>query len=150
VGHGDLLFINDLFPKDWNSFFIGRDDEYLKAPSDSAKASFFSDWANLDVIYSPRFDSDRYIDGRRISYWNGQRLAGRDDEVDADKPDDVFEDDEWAARLYRSVGAYEVATYPTTVSGRVPSDTIRSGGGRRFRVCRSTARARAGPSPKAF
>ena len=24
-GTGDLLFINDLFPKDWESFFIGRD-----------------------------------------------------------------------------------------------------------------------------
>ena len=25
-GTGDLLFINDLFPKDWESFFIGSDD----------------------------------------------------------------------------------------------------------------------------
>jgi hypothetical protein len=40
-GTGDLLFINDLFPKDWKSFFIGRDDEYLKAPSDAIKMSFF-------------------------------------------------------------------------------------------------------------
>ena len=30
-GTGDLLFINDLFPKDWNSFLLGRDEEYLKA-----------------------------------------------------------------------------------------------------------------------
>ena len=30
-GTGDLVFINDLFPKDWVSFFIGRDTEYLKA-----------------------------------------------------------------------------------------------------------------------
>ena len=30
-GTGDLLFINDLFPKDWQSFFVGRDEEYLKA-----------------------------------------------------------------------------------------------------------------------
>jgi len=36
-GTGDLIFINDLFPKDWQSFFIGRDSEYLKAPSDAAK-----------------------------------------------------------------------------------------------------------------
>lgn len=112
-GTGDLLFINDLFPKDWNSFFIGRDDEYLKAPSDAAKASFFSDAANLDVVYTPRFDGDRYIDGRRISYWNSGlgRSTGQDAEVDADKPDDAFHDDEWAARLYRNLGAYEVALY---------------------------------------
>ena len=30
-GTGDLIFINDLFPKDWRSYFSGRDQEYLKA-----------------------------------------------------------------------------------------------------------------------
>jgi len=30
-GTGDLIFINDLFPKDWNAFLIGRDVEYLKS-----------------------------------------------------------------------------------------------------------------------
>jgi len=29
-GKGDLIFINDMFPKDWQSFFIGRDTEYLR------------------------------------------------------------------------------------------------------------------------
>ena len=112
-GTGDQLFINDLFPKDWHSFFIGRDDEYLKAPSDALKAAFFSDVANLDVVYMPRFDADRGIDGRRISYWNAGigRAAGRDAPMVADKPDDWFEDDEWALRLFRNVGAYEVALY---------------------------------------
>ena len=46
-GTGDLLFVNDLFPKDWESFFIGRDDEYLKSPSDAIKISLFMD-INLD------------------------------------------------------------------------------------------------------
>lgn len=110
-GTGDLLFINDLFPKDWNAFFIGRDDEYLKAPSDAAKSSIFSDWVNLDLVYTPRFNADRSIDGRRLSYWNGRRLVGRNGTVDADKPDETFRDDEWAARLYRSLGAYEAAAY---------------------------------------
>ena len=112
-GTGDQLFINDLFPKDWNSFFIGRDDEYLKAPSDALKAAFFSDVANLDVVYVPRFDADRGIDGRRISYWNAGlgRTAGRDAPMVADKPDEWFEDDEWSLRLFRDIGAYEVALY---------------------------------------
>jgi hypothetical protein len=112
-GVGDLLFVNDLFPKDWNAFFIGRDDEYLKAPSDAAKVALFSDWANLDIVYTPRFDSDRFIDGRRISYWNSGlgRLAGRDAVVAADRPDEVVRDDEWAARIYRTLGGYEAALY---------------------------------------
>jgi hypothetical protein len=112
-GTGDLVFINDLFPKDWQSFFIGRDTEYLKAPSDAAKVSLFADWANLDIIYTPRFDHDRFISGERISYWNGNllRLAGQDAVVHTDKPNDWFRDSEIAARLYKNIDNYELALY---------------------------------------
>jgi hypothetical protein len=112
-GTGDLIFINDLFPKDWQSFFIGRDTEYLKAPSDAAKVSLFGDWANLDIAYTPRFDPDRYISGERISYWNSNlgRTAGQDAIVHTDKPDDWFSDPEIAARLYKNIDNYELAFY---------------------------------------
>jgi hypothetical protein len=112
-GTGDLVFINDLFPKDWQSFFIGRDTEYLKAPSDALKASFFSDLANIDVVYTPQFDSDRFINGRRISYWNSNlgRIAGRDAIQHVDKPDRWFRDDEIAVRLYKNINNYEYALY---------------------------------------
>jgi len=112
-GTGDLIFINDLFPKDWQSFFIGRDDEYLKAPSDAAKVSLFSNLANIDIVFTPQFDSDRFISGERLSYWNSTlgRLAGRDAIVHVDKPDRWFRDYELAARLYRNIKSYEVAFY---------------------------------------
>jgi hypothetical protein len=112
-GTGDLVFINDLFPKDWQSFLIGRDTEYLKAPSDAAKVSLFSDLANLDIVYTPRFDPDRFINGERISYWNQNlmRLAGRDAIVHTNRPDDWFGDPEIAARLYRNIKNYELALY---------------------------------------
>jgi hypothetical protein len=112
-GTGDLVFINDLFPKDWQSFFIGRDTEYLKAPSDAAKISLFGDWANLDIIYTPRFDHDRFISGERISYWNSNlgRLAGQDAIVHTDKPNDWFRDSEIAARVYKNINNYELALY---------------------------------------
>ena len=112
-GTGDLLFINDLFPKDWNSFFIGRDTEYLKAPSDAVKGSFYTDLINIDVVYNPLFDSDRFIDGERISFWNAMlgRRSGRDAPVKADKPDKWFRTDEVALRLYKNVKGYELAAY---------------------------------------
>ena len=112
-GTGDLIFINDLFPKDWQSFFIGRDTEYLKAPSDAVKVSLFSDLANLDIVYTPQFDSDRFISGERISYWNSNlgRLAGQDAIQQTDKPDRWFRDDEIAARLYKNINNYEYALY---------------------------------------
>lgn len=112
-GTGDLIFINDLFPKDWNAFFIGRDTEYLKAPSDALKTSFFSSWANLDIIYSPRFDADRFIDGRRISFFNTSfvRRTGRDAVVQTEEREDWFKDDEIALRLYQNVKGLELALY---------------------------------------
>lgn len=112
-GTGELVFLNDLFPKDWQSFFIGRDAEYLKAPSDAAKISFFTDFGNIDLIYTPQFDPDRYITGQCISYWNSteQRLAGQDVMVHADTPDQWFNDDEIAVRIYQNVNNYELALY---------------------------------------
>ncbi|MFQ5973971.1 MAG: hypothetical protein ACE5Q3_16720 [Alphaproteobacteria bacterium] len=112
-GTGDLVFINDLFPKDFNSFFLGRDEEYLKAPSDAAELSAFSDIANLDIVYTPVFDADRFIDGSRVSFFNPAlgRITGRDAVIQADRPDDWFRDDEWALRLYRNFAAYEGALY---------------------------------------
>jgi hypothetical protein len=112
-GSGDLLFINDMFPKDWQSFFIGRDTEYLKAPSDAAKISLFSEWANLDVVYTPKFDTDRFISGERISFFNSglNRLSGHDAIINTDKPDRWFGDDEIAVRLYKNINNYELAFY---------------------------------------
>jgi len=112
-GTGDLIFINDLFPKDYNAFFIGRDVEYLKAPSDAVRVGFFTDLANLDIVYTPVFDADRFIDGRRISFFNtalGKR-SGRDAVVEPITPDDWFEDYEVAARLYKNIAGYELAAY---------------------------------------
>jgi len=112
-GTGDLLFINDLFPKDWQSFFSGRDVDYLKAPSDAMLVSFFPEWANIDIVYTPRFDADRYISGERISYWNPalNRHAGKDAVVSADRPKDWFDDDEWSIRVSRNLSGYELELY---------------------------------------
>lgn len=112
-GTGDLLFINDLFPKDWQAFLIGRDEEYLKAPGDSVRLGFFFDAVNVDVVYTPRFEPDRYITGERLSYWNplfGTR-SGEDFRVRTVEPDRAFTNDEWAWRIYRTVGTAEVALY---------------------------------------
>jgi hypothetical protein len=112
-GTGDMLFINDLFPKDWQSFFIGRDTEYLKAPSDALKVSLFSGLVNCDLVYTPRFDGDRFINGSRISYYNGMlgRRAGRDAVIETEKRDVWFKDDELAVRLSRNLSGSELALY---------------------------------------
>jgi hypothetical protein len=112
-GTGDLLFINDLFPKDWQSFFIGRDEEYLKAPSNALRAGWFAGQVSLDLVYTPKFTPDRYIRGERISFWDpvGGGFRGEDMPLGVDLPDEPFTDDEIAARIYGNVGSYEIAGY---------------------------------------
>jgi hypothetical protein len=112
-GVGDLLFLNDLFPKDWNAFFVGRDVEYLKAPSDAVRAAFFHPVVNVDLVYTPRFDADRYLDNERLSFFDPRfgRIAGGDVPFEPVVPDDWFGDDEWAVRLHRLLGGWELAAY---------------------------------------
>ena len=112
-GTGDLIFINDLFPKDWVSFFIGRDDEYLKAPSDAIKTSLFFDTANIDFVYMPTFNNSAYIDGSRLSYWNPTlgRNAGRDFVFDDEERNSFDEDDSAAVRISKNINGVEYALY---------------------------------------
>ncbi|WP_088332037.1 hypothetical protein [Lacimicrobium sp. SS2-24] len=108
-GTGDYLFLNDLFPKDWQSFFAGRADEYLKAPSDAIKVSAYFDWFNLDLVYSPQFDSDNYISGDYFSFfnpWAGGVIAPQPG-FNAKRPSG----DEWAMRLFRNIEGKEIAFY---------------------------------------
>lgn len=112
-GTGDLLFINDLFPKDWTSFFIGRDSEYLKAPSDAVKASLFFDFVNVDLAYVPIFNNSEYIDGSRLSYWNSMlgRTAGRDFVFGDHERNRFGNDSEYAIRASKNVNGKEIALY---------------------------------------
>jgi len=113
-GTGDMLFLNDIFPKDWKSFFAGRDESYLKAAAPAVKMSYYGDGANLDLVWLPVFTSDRYIDGERFSYFStqaGQSVAAPDYQLDADEPDQFPEDSELAARLFGRIGATEWALY---------------------------------------
>jgi hypothetical protein len=108
-GTGDLLFINDLFPKDWQAFFIGRDEEYLKAPSTSVRLGWFPGKVNVDLVYTPEFEPDRYISGERISFWDpaGGAFRGNASPILADTPDD----DEIAIRVHGNAGSFEIAGY---------------------------------------
>ncbi len=130
-GVGDFLFINDLFPKDFRSFFIGRDDEYLKAPSDALRVSAFYHQLAAEFVYTPRFDADRSINGSRLSYFNPSlgRIAGRNAIINAQKPDAWFRDDELAARIYGNVGGFELAVYGydgfwKTPEGQTPTGQV--------------------------
>lgn len=105
-GTGDYLFVNDLFAKDWQSFFSGRDDEYLKAPQLALKASGYFSNGNVDIVITPSFTSDEYIDGSVFSYFNPlQEMPVVALEIN--KPSAP----EYAIRFKTNVGQSELALY---------------------------------------
>ncbi|MDH3216654.1 MAG: hypothetical protein OEN01_10215 [Candidatus Krumholzibacteria bacterium] len=115
-GTGDLLFVNDLFPKDFVSFFIGRDNEFLKAPSNSLKATFYSGIVNADIAWTPVFAPDKFITGERLSFFDRSiggltSAAQMGGPLTVRKPDRIWENGEFAGRLFRKISGYEVAAY---------------------------------------
>ncbi len=130
-GTGDLVFLNDLFPKDFVSFFAGRDDEFLKAPSNAIKFSAFTRALNFDVVWTPLFSPDRYLTGERFSFYDpsndklvSAETMGRP--LAASLPDQTLENSELAARLFRNANAMELAIYGYWGFFKQPTATIDS------------------------
>lgn len=103
-GTGNLLFINDLFPKDWVSFFAGREEQYLKNPVDAARFGIFGLPVNLDVVYVPQFTPDNLPNGERLAFWAPSF-------VPSDTPPDEIGNGELALRANRYIGAWNWAAY---------------------------------------
>ncbi|HWR81724.1 MAG TPA: hypothetical protein VN285_00320, partial [Candidatus Deferrimicrobium sp.] len=116
-GTGDLVFINDVFAKDYESFFIGRDDQYLKAPQNTLRAELYSRVGTLSLVWSPRFEPNRLPTGRRLSYFNPMADSGAGAIVgegyffQAALPENRFKNGELAARLQKDFGSSTAAVY---------------------------------------
>ena len=112
-GTGDLLFVNDLFPKDYVSFFIGRDDEYLKLPNDAVRVSIFTEAASFDLVAIPVFEPNNSVTGKRVSFFDGLkgRITGAGARRDFKEPAKAAENMELALRAYRTIGSFEAALY---------------------------------------
>jgi len=112
-GTGDLIFINDLFPKDFVSFFIGRSLEYLKVGSDAVKFSLYPGLFSLDLVAVPHFTPSEVPQGERLSFFNPftNQIAVLDESLPIRKPAATPANTELALRLFRTFGSYEGALY---------------------------------------
>ena len=112
-GTGDLIFINDLFPKDFVSFFIGRSLEYLKLGNDAVKFSLYPGPFSLDLVAVPQFTPSEIPKEERLSFFNpfANRIAAPGESLSTRKPAATLENTELAVRFYRTFGSYEGALY---------------------------------------
>ncbi|MFC1531313.1 hypothetical protein ACFL5T_03625 [Gemmatimonadota bacterium] len=122
-GVADFLVVNDVFPKDYRSVLMGRGEQFLNAPTDALRISVPRGVVNIDFVYTPAMVPDRYVDGRRLSYWNPVlgSMAGSDSQMPVAFPRSFPETDEWAARVYGFWGSREWSLYFTDGLTHSPS-----------------------------
>jgi hypothetical protein len=107
-GVGDLLFINDVFPKDWEAFYSGRPLEYLKQGVDAGKFNLYTDFASLEFIVIPHFTPDNMPSAGRFFFFDPYpNIMNRE----VKKPKTTFGNTEYALRIYRSLGGADITAY---------------------------------------
>ena len=117
-GVGDLLFINDVFPKDYGAFFSGRPMEYLKKGIDGAKVGLYPGFVNFEFIATPYFEPNNYPDPNR--FWTFDPMAGITNRETQDPYRD-FHKAETALRIYRDVTGFDTSLYYYRGYSRQPS-----------------------------
>ncbi|MEK6599710.1 MAG: hypothetical protein AABY52_05150, partial [Deltaproteobacteria bacterium] len=103
-GVGDLLFINDVFPKDYEAFFSGRPLEYLRKGIDGIKFGVYPDFASFEIIVIPVFEPNKYPDPKRFFMFDPMPLVTN---REGKKPSAKFENTELALRVYRDIKGFD-------------------------------------------
>lgn len=116
-GVGDLLFVNDLFPKDWEAFFSGRPLEYLKRGSDAVKIDVYGEKVSVEGVIMPFFRSDRLP--RADRFLIPDPFAGV--ERRTVEPTTTLDNTEAALRLYGRLSDFDASLYAYRGFFRAPS-----------------------------
>jgi hypothetical protein len=117
-GVGDLLFIDDIFPKDWESFFSGRPMEYLKLGVDGLRLRG-SRWAlSPELLLLPFFTPDDLPTPERFVFFDPfSEMPTREEEPDPGSPGSP----ELALRLRERLAGLDVSFYAYRGFWRTPS-----------------------------
>ena len=107
-GLGDLIFINDVFPKDYEALFSGRPLEYLKKGVDAVKAGFYPDIASFELVVIPFFEPNNFPDSNR--FWMFDPLSSVTDRTTVE-PASTIENTEVALRVYRDIAGFDTSIY---------------------------------------
>lgn len=122
-GTGDMLFINDIFAKDWNAYFGGMPVDYLKRPTDAIKIDFYPGTTTIETVVS-RFDEDHLPEQRRLEI-PVQKLSLP---ITGEKPNDDLNNVEIAAKISRSISDWDLSAYAAKSYWRMPTYTPQSQG----------------------
>jgi len=107
-GLGDLIFINDTYPKDYEAFFSGRPMEYLKKGIDGAKIGMYPSFASVEMVIIPFFEPNVYPMSNRFHMYDPMpAVTNRREE----EPTTKTENTELAFRVYRDIAGFDTSLY---------------------------------------
>jgi hypothetical protein len=112
-----MLFINDLFPKNWMANFLGREMEMLKDSSDSVRLTTYWGPSTFDFVYTPKFAADVTPTGCRFGVFdvNERKVVSKsstcESEVSYGRDNGKISEGELALSVKRNVYGQELALY---------------------------------------
>jgi hypothetical protein len=113
-GYGDLVFVNDVFPKDHEALFAGRPLEYLKRGVNAMKLGAYPKFASFEFVLAPSFHASRTPDARRFHLYDPMPTVTNRETVKPGQGD-------WGLRAYRDIAGWDVAVYLYRGHQRTPS-----------------------------
>ena len=113
-GLGDLVFVNDVFPKDHEALFSGRPMDYLKRGVDAVKLGAYPEFANFELVLAPEFRESRIPDAQRFHLYDPMPMLTQRDTV---RP----KQGEFGLRVYRDLAGWDGALYLYRGYQRTPS-----------------------------
>ncbi len=113
-GLGDLVFVNDVFPKDHEALFVGRPLEYLKRGVDAVKLGAYPEFASFELVIAPNFTESRIPDAQRFWLYDPMPAVTSRETVKPGQGD-------VGLRIYRDIAGYDAALYLYSGFHRTPS-----------------------------
>lgn len=107
-GTGDLIFINDVFPKDYEAFFSGRPLEYLKKGVDGVKVGLYPSIASFEAVVIPFFEPNHFPDHKRFWMFDPMPDITNRGRI---KPATNLKNTEIALRAYRDIAGFDASVY---------------------------------------
>lgn len=107
-GLGDLIFINDVFPKDYEAYFSGRPLEYLKKGVDSVKVGIYPGFASFELVLIPFFEPNNFPDSKRFWMFDPMPVITDRDEKE---PTTNLQNTEIALRAYQNIAGFDASVY---------------------------------------
>jgi len=129
-GTGDLIFINDVFPKDWVAFISGLPLEYLKKGSDALNATGHWAGTSLQLVLIPRFEADTFPEaGGRLSFHDPMAAI---ESRRTDEPSPALDHTEAGLKLFRNVLGWDLSLYAYRGFFHSPAGEVEPGPALRF------------------